>query len=106
MRALPTLTAVIGLGAAAASFTSAARAADWSIGFGIGLPGVVVVAPAPEYVPPPPRYYEPPYHPPAYYVPGYYAPGYYRPPVVGYYRYPDYDRHHDRHHRDEDDDDD
>jgi hypothetical protein len=100
MRALPTLTAVIGLGAAATGFSSTVHANDWSIGFGIGLPGVVVVAPAPVYVSPPPRYYEPQY------PPVYYPPGYYRAPIVGYYRYPDYERHHHRHHRHEDDDDD
>jgi hypothetical protein len=103
MRALSTLTAVIGFGVVATSLASTARADDWSIGVGIGLPGVVVIAPAPIYVPPPPRYYGPTYYPP-----GYYRPGYYRPPVVDYGGgYVDgYDRHRDRHHRHEDDDDD
>jgi hypothetical protein len=100
MRALSTLTAVIGLGAAATAFGSTAHANDWSIGIGIGLPGVVVVAPPPVYLSPPPRYYESPY------PPQYYAPGYYRPPLIGYYRYPDYDRHRHRHHHEHDDDED
>src|SRR5882757_7490388 len=102
MRALSTLTAMIGLGAAAASFTSTARANEWSIGFGISLPGVVVIAPAPVYVPPPPRYYAPPYPPTVYYPPGYYRP----PVIVGSGGYIDYDHYRHRHHRHEDDDDD
>ncbi len=101
MRALSTLTAVTALGAAAASFTSTARAEDWSIGFGVHLPGVVIVAPAPVYVPPPPRYYEPRY--PGYV---YYPPRYYRPPVVIYGEDPDHDRYRHRHHRHEDENDD
>lgn len=64
MGTLPALTAIVGFGAMATSIAPAASANDWSIG--IGLPGVVVVAPAPIHVPPPPRYY----------VSGYNAPGY------------------------------
>jgi hypothetical protein len=109
MGTLSTLTAVIGLGVAATSLAPAAHATDWSIGFGIGLPGVVVVSPEPVYVAPPPRYYGPGYYPPGYYSPGYYPPHYYRPPViVGGVDEDDYERHHHRHHHrhHEDDDDD
>jgi hypothetical protein len=106
MGTLSTLTAVIGLGAVASSFTPAAHASDWSIGVGIGLPGVVVISPTPVYVPPPPRYYGPGYYPPGYYPPEYYPPEYYRPPVVDDGDEDDYERHRHRHHRHEDDDDD
>jgi hypothetical protein len=102
MRALATLTAVIGLGAVSTSFASTAHAQDWSIGFGVGLPGVVVVAPPPAYIPPPPRYY----YPPGYY---YYPPEYYRQPVYGYGGYReghDYDRDRHHHHHEHEDDDD
>jgi hypothetical protein len=107
MRALSTRTAlpaVIGLGAVAIMLAPSARADDWSIGVGLGLPGVVIVQPAPVYGPPP-RYYVPP---PYYYTPPYYyAPGYYRPPLIGYGEYGDeYVRDHGRHHRHEADEDD
>jgi hypothetical protein len=101
-----TFGAVIGLGLAAAVLAPGAHAADWSVGVGIGLPGVVVVSPPPAYGPPPTGYYVPPA-----YVPGYYPPpGYYQPPrVIGYwdhdgdyYRHREWHRHH--HHHDDDDD--
>ncbi len=103
MRTLYSMVAVVGLGVASATLAPNAKAADWSIGVGIGLPGVVVVSPPPEYVPPP-RYYAPA----PVYVPGYYGPPrYYRPPVVidedGYYRHREWHHHH--HHHDNDDDD-
>jgi hypothetical protein len=106
MSTLTTLTAVIGLGAAATSLAPTARANDWSIGVGIGLPGAVVISPAPVYIRPPPRYYVPPAYSPGYYSPpGYYPPGYYRPPVVGSDEYVDgYGRHRHGHNRHEDDD--
>jgi hypothetical protein len=89
MRAFATLMVVTGFGAVVTILAPCARADDWSIGIGIGVPGWVVapppvyVEPPPVYVAPPPRYYVPPgYLPGYYYPPGYYPPGYYRPPVV------------------------
>ena len=98
MRALSTLAAVIALAAVATSLASTAHAEDWSIDVGIGLPGLVIIAPVPVYVPPPPRYYHPPYYPPEYYPPGYYRPT--APDDAGYVER--YDRHRDWRHRHED----
>jgi hypothetical protein len=104
MRTLYSMVAVVGLGVASATLASNAKAADWSVGVGVGVPGVVVSA-APVYVPPP-RYYEPA----PVYAPGYYyaRPRYYRPPVVidgdDYYRHREWEwRHHHHHHHDDDD---
>ena len=104
MKTLPALAATIGLGLAALAPT--AQAADWSIGIGIGLPGVVVVPAAPAY--PPPQYvpaYPPGYAPPPpYYVA--YPPGYYRPAYPpGYSGPPPYYGRHGWHHHHHDDDD-
>jgi hypothetical protein len=82
MRTLYSFGAVVGLGVAAAMLAPSARAADWSVGVGVSVPGVVVVAPPPAYVVAPPPYYVPPV-----YAPGYYYPPvrYYQPPVVAGY---------------------
>jgi hypothetical protein len=102
MRVLSTLV-VTGLGAVATSLAPTARANDWSVGIGIGLPGVVVVSPTPGYyAPPPPRYYVPAYYPPGYYYP----PRYYRPPVDDDGYEGDYHRHHEEHHHHHEEDDD
>ena len=99
MRTLYSMVAVVGLGVASATLASNAKAADWSVGVGVGVPGVVVSTPV--YAPPP-RYYEPA----PVYVPGYYArPRYYRPPVViehGYYHDREWWHHHHHHDRDYD----
>jgi hypothetical protein len=105
MRALACLSALICLGALA----PAARAGDWSLQIGIGVPGVVYAAPGPVYAsppvyysPPPAVYYRPPYY--GYYHPRYYPPAYYRAPVVGYYGYADHHRrYHERGHDDDGD---
>jgi hypothetical protein len=109
MRTLYSLSALVGLGVAAAALAPSAHAADWSIGIGLGVPGVVVVSPPPAYVvAPPPRYYVPPSYVPGYYPP---PPGYYQPPTaIGYWdRDGDYWRHrewrHHHHHHDDDDED-
>ena len=107
MSTATSLAAVVALGVAAASFTPATHAGDWSIGIGVSVPGVVVTAPPPVYVSPPPPNYVPPavvpgyYYPPAYYPP----PGYYGPAMRGYDWYVDaYGRYHWRHRHDDDDD--
>jgi hypothetical protein len=102
MRALYSVVAVVGLGVASAAFAPSAKAGDWSVGVQVGLPGLVVASPPPDYYVPPPRYYAPrPVYEPGYYAP----PRYYRPPVVVYEGRYCHDRgwHHYRHH-DRDDD--
>ncbi len=80
MRVVYSFAAVVGLAVASAALAPNAKAADWSVGVEVGLPGALVVSPAPVYVAPP-RYYAPR----PVYVPGYYAPPrYYRAPVVVY----------------------
>ena len=103
MKLIPALGTALGLGLAVAA--PAANAADWSIGIGIGVPGAIVVEPAPVYVAPPPRYYVPRV-PPGYVVsPGYYGP--YGPapvyiPPQGWDRDGDWHHWHRHHHDDED----
>jgi len=109
MRTLYSFGAVVGLGVAAAVVAPGAQAADWTVGVGISVPGVVVVSPPPAYVPPP-RYYVPPPYAPVYYPPV----RYYQPPVVAgywhrgywdhdgdYWRHREWRYHH--HHHDDDD---
>jgi hypothetical protein len=104
MKLISALGAATVFGLVAAAPT--AQATDWSIGIGIVVPGLTVVAPAPVYVRPPPRYYVP-RNPPVYVV----SPGYYGPYVPVYIPPPDWDHdrgwhrgRHGRHHDDDDDD--
>jgi hypothetical protein len=103
MRTLYALGAVVGIGMAAAAVSPNAHAADWSVGFTVGGPGYVVVAPPQYYAPPPTRYYVPPSYE--------YGPGYYYAPPR--YYIPHRERHedgyhwrewHHHHHHDDDDD--
>jgi hypothetical protein len=104
MRTAYSFAAVVGLGVGAAGLATNAQAADWSIGVGIGLPGVVVAAPPPAYVvAPPPAYYVRPgyrevYYPPVRY---YHPPGYWERRDE-YWRHREWEHHH-HHHYDDDD---
>jgi hypothetical protein len=103
MRALSCLTALVCLGALGTLAAPAARAGDWSLHVGVGVPEVVYVAPA---IYASPTYYRPRYYGPAYYPHRYCPPAYYRRPLIGYYGYADrYHRYHGWHRwHDRDDD--
>jgi len=104
VRALIAITGTVGLGLAMSTVAGPAQAGDWSVGIGIGLPGVIVVPSQPVYELPPPAGYVPP-PPPAYVVvPPYYAPPY-PPPVVVPPYYDGGHYWHARRHHDEDEDD-
>ena len=79
------LLAISALGTA--SVAQARSDVTWSIGVGLGVPGVQVYGgyPQPVYVQPAPVYYQPP--PPVYYQP---APVYLRPAPVYYQPQPVY----------------
>jgi hypothetical protein len=81
MRIMPSIAATLALGAGVAGYAPTAAAGHLSVGIGIGLPGIALIAPG--YAVRTPYYYYAPGYYPAYY-PAYYPGNYAAAPIVGY----------------------